>query len=68
MDITITIKSVYGRPCYYPASDSAKIIAKMLNQKCLTKPQLEALAAAGATVSVYNDDVNVADIPEGARS
>ena len=50
MDILITVKNVYGNEMVYPACDTARKFADLLNTKTLTPRALEIIKSLGYTV------------------
>jgi hypothetical protein len=50
MDILITVKNVYGNDMVYPACDTARKFADLLNTKTLTPRALEIIKSLGYTV------------------
>ena len=54
MKITIQIKSVYGNETIYPVCAKALQFAKMLNQKTLTKRDLQNIQELGFEIELKN--------------
>lgn len=52
MQITVTIKSVYGNQMIYPACDTARGFTDLLNTKTLTMRHIEGIKALGYAVIV----------------
>lgn len=52
MTIQVQIKSIYGNEVIYPVCDKAKTLASLVNQKTLTKRDIEHIKALGFTVQV----------------
>lgn len=50
MDVEFTLKTVYGKEYYYPASPDAKTICKLINRPTLTIQHLRICKDAGWTV------------------
>lgn len=47
MTIQVSIKSVYGRECVYPACDKAKLFAALAGQKTLSEAHLHLIKQLG---------------------
>ena len=52
MNITVTVRDIYGIPTIYPACETAKLLARLANTKTLTRSALETIKALGYTVTV----------------
>ncbi len=52
MNITIEIKSVYGRECIYPVCDAAKQFAALTGKITLSRQNLDAIKKMGYEVRV----------------
>lgn len=52
MQITVKIKSVYGNEVIYPVCDKSQIFVKMLNQKTLTRTDLQNIQELGFGVNL----------------
>lgn len=52
MNIRIKTRDVYGQTLYDPACDKARIFARMLGTKTLTRSALECLNEAGIAITV----------------
>jgi hypothetical protein len=52
MNITVTVRDIYGIPTIYPACETAKLLARLANTKTLTRQALETIKALGYTVTV----------------
>lgn len=52
MNITVTVREVYGIKTVYPACDTAKLLARLAGTKTLTQSALSTIKALGYTVTV----------------
>lgn len=52
MNITVTVREVYGVRTIYPACDTAKLLARLAGTKTLTAAALQTIKALGYTVAV----------------
>lgn len=52
MNITVTVRDVYGNRTIYPACDTAKLFARLAGTKTLTPAALDTIRALGYTVTV----------------
>lgn len=52
MEITVTVKSVYGNDVVYPACPKGLVFAKMSGTKTLTPQALKLIRELGYTVTV----------------
>lgn len=52
MNITVTVREVYGIKTIYPACDTAKLLARLAGTKTLTAAALQTIKALGYTVAV----------------
>ena len=52
MQITVTIKNVYGNELIYPACDTARGFTDLLATKTLTRRHIEGIKALGYAVIV----------------
>lgn len=52
MNITVTVREVYGVRTIYPACETAKLLARLAGTKTLTRAALETIKALGYTVNV----------------
>lgn len=60
MQITVTIKNVYGNETIYPACVNSRIFADMLNQKTLTRRDLAKIHALGYEIVTEAPEFNFA--------
>ena len=59
MQITIGVKTVYGKEMIYPVDDLAKGFADLLGQKTLTRVNLAAIKAMGFKIEQVTQYVNL---------
>lgn len=52
MNITVTVRDVYGIKTIYPACETAKLLARLAGTKTLTQSALATIKALGYTVAV----------------
>lgn len=52
--IEVQIKNVYGEEKIYPVCDKAKVFCAMLQQKTLTKPDIDKIKQLGFRVFLIN--------------
>jgi hypothetical protein len=52
--VQIEIKSVYGKPTYYPANEAARLFAAIAETKTLSKGDLRKIKALGFAVEYVN--------------
>lgn len=58
MNITIEIKSVYGRDLIYPACEISRQFAALVDHKTLTRSQLEIIKKIGYGVEIKRPDLS----------
>lgn len=51
-EIQVEIKTIYGEERIYPACHTSHLLAEMLNQRTLTRKNIEKIKGMGFTVSV----------------
>ena len=59
MKIQVAIKHVYGKETIYPICEKAKILAQLVNQKTLTKKDIEKIKALGFVIEIVHQDINL---------
>jgi hypothetical protein len=52
MQITVSVKHVYGNELIYPVSENAKLLAKLTGKKTLTRDALATIKKLGYEVEV----------------
>lgn len=50
--IQVTIKNVYGEERIYPACHTSHLLAELLNQRTLTRKNIDVIKSMGFTVNV----------------
>lgn len=59
MQILIEAKTVYGREVFYPVCVQARMFADVSGTKTLTRPQLQAITAAGHEVKIRHPEITL---------
>lgn len=59
MEITVTIKNVYGEDKVYPACEKSAIFARMLGQKTLTPYDIKNIKDLGYEVMVLTPTIKL---------
>lgn len=59
MELTITIKNVYGKETIYPVCDHAKGLAAFKGQKTLTESDIHALKKMGYSFKIASNYQNI---------
>jgi hypothetical protein len=52
MQITVSIKSVYGNVLIYPVSENAKLLARLTGKKTITRDALATIKKLGYEIEV----------------
>lgn len=55
MRLTLTVKTVYGKPLYYPACPASQAITTINKSKTLNKANLQLLQDAGFELDIRPD-------------
>ena len=57
MEIQIEIKNIYGENKFYPICEKSKIFADLLEQKTLTKRDLEKIKKLGFQITLVQQKI-----------
>ena len=58
MQITVSIKSVYGNELIYPVSENAQLLARLTGKKTLTREALATIKKLGYEVEVQAPELD----------
>lgn len=56
---TVTVKTVYGIPTFYPSNPVAQLAADLANQKTLTQTTIAILKRNGIKVEVESESIEL---------
>ena len=65
MKIIVEIKNAYGNELIYPICNNAKLFAKMVNQKVLTKQNLIIIAQLGYEIELVHKELTLKELIGG---
>jgi hypothetical protein len=57
MEITVRIKSVYGRELIYPVCEKAKLFALLCHKRTLDRSDIDRIKALGFLVAVEKETI-----------
>lgn len=59
MEITVEVKTIYGRRVVYPFCDKSKVFCRIARTQSLTNEAIDAIKALGVSIIVHNPTVKL---------